>query len=100
MRNVILIVLDTLWADHPSSYGYCRQTSPNLDAFGAVHARFVEARSQAGCTHPSASRYRPEFHTMSSALAQRLGHVEGSASGDRTGSEEARKVLEAVGYLK
>ncbi len=52
-RNVILIVLDTLRADHLSSYGYSRQTSPNLDAFGAAHARFTEARSQAGCTYPS-----------------------------------------------
>jgi hypothetical protein len=31
--NVILVLVDTLRADHLSLYGYKRQTSPNIDRF-------------------------------------------------------------------
>jgi arylsulfatase A-like enzyme len=34
--NVILITLDTVRADHLSSYGYSRQTTPNLDRLAAT----------------------------------------------------------------
>ncbi len=73
-QNVVLIVLDTLRADHLSSYGYGRQTSPNLDAFGRAHARFTEARSQATCTYPSVNSLftsRSAFHF----LGQRRGRI-------------------------
>jgi arylsulfatase A-like enzyme len=53
--NVILILVDTLRADHLSSYGYPRQTSPRLDAFAADNIRFERVRSQAACTSPSVS---------------------------------------------
>jgi arylsulfatase A-like enzyme len=33
--NVILICLDTLRADHVSSYGYSRETTPNIDRWAA-----------------------------------------------------------------
>jgi arylsulfatase A-like enzyme len=32
VRNLVLVSLDTLRADHLSSYGYARSTSPNLDS--------------------------------------------------------------------
>ena len=32
MYNVVLMVIDCLRADHVSSYGYPRQTTPNIDA--------------------------------------------------------------------
>lgn len=41
--NIILIILDTLRADHLSCYGYGRQTSPNLDSIaehGFVYENF------------------------------------------------------------
>ena len=31
--NILLIVVDTLRADHVSLYGYHRETTPNIDAF-------------------------------------------------------------------
>ena len=34
-RNVVLVTVDSLRADHCSSYGYDRETSPNLDALAA-----------------------------------------------------------------
>ena len=65
-RNVILILVDTLRADHLGTYGYPRPTSPNVDAFAAESLKFADARSQASCTFPSAnsiltSRYPSAF---------------------------------------
>jgi len=54
-RNVILILVDTLRADHLGTYGYGRPTSPDVDAFAAEAVKFEDARSQASCTFPSAN---------------------------------------------
>jgi arylsulfatase len=51
--NVVMILVDTLRADHLGMYGYARPTSPRLDAWAATGVRFAEARAQAGCTSPS-----------------------------------------------
>jgi arylsulfatase A-like enzyme len=53
--NVVLILVDTLRADHLGIYGYARPTSPNLDRFFAGGVVFESARSQAACTFPSAN---------------------------------------------
>jgi arylsulfatase A-like enzyme len=52
-RNVIFILVDTLRADRLGTYGYGRDTSPNLDAFARQAVTFENARSQASCTFPS-----------------------------------------------
>lgn len=51
--NILLLVVDTLRADHLSSYGYRRPTSPAIDALAARGVRFAQNRSQAPCTFPS-----------------------------------------------
>ncbi|MEO8277223.1 MAG: sulfatase [Thermoanaerobaculia bacterium] len=51
--NVVWISLDTLRADHLSSYGYGRPTTPTLDALAARGLRFSTAISQAPWTRPS-----------------------------------------------
>lgn len=51
--NVVLIVLDTVRADHLGCYGYSRPTSPRLDAFAAAADRHEVARSTAPWTLPS-----------------------------------------------
>jgi arylsulfatase A-like enzyme len=48
--NVLLIVLDTVRADHLSAYGYERATSPNLEALARRGIRFDQARSAAPWT--------------------------------------------------
>ncbi len=65
-RNVIVVLVDTLRADHLGIYGYSRPTSPNVDAFARESLLFQNARSQASCTFPSAnsiltSRYPSAF---------------------------------------
>ncbi|HET7323746.1 MAG TPA: sulfatase-like hydrolase/transferase [Halococcus sp.] len=44
-RNVFLLTIDALRADHLSSVGYERETTPNLDGFAAKHCQFTTAFS-------------------------------------------------------
>lgn len=50
---VVLIVVDTLRADHVGCYGYSRPTTPNIDAFAAGAVRFDAAHAAASWTVPS-----------------------------------------------
>jgi arylsulfatase A-like enzyme len=51
--HVVLIVVDTLRADHLSTYAYRRPTSPELDKLAAQGAVFERAVSQCSWTQPS-----------------------------------------------
>ncbi len=51
--NVILIVVDTLRADHLPLYGYAAGKTPNLDAFARDAVLFEHAFAQASWTRPS-----------------------------------------------
>ena len=51
--NLVLVVVDTLRADHLGAYGYDRATSPAFDRLSAESTLFLQARAQAPCTFPS-----------------------------------------------
>jgi len=51
--NVVLVMVDTLRADHMSAYGYERETTPFIRQFASQGFVFEHARSQASCTFPS-----------------------------------------------
>jgi len=51
--HVVLISIDTLRADHLSSYGYERETSPRLDALARKGVLFTDATSHSTWTLPS-----------------------------------------------
>lgn len=51
--NILLITVDTLRADHLSSYGYVRPTSPVIDRLAAEGVRFEQAQVQWPKTTPS-----------------------------------------------
>jgi len=51
--KVILIVIDTLRADHLSCYGYVRKTSPNIDEFASQGVLFSRAYPTDVPTQPS-----------------------------------------------
>jgi arylsulfatase A-like enzyme len=53
MPNVLLVVLDTVRADHLSVYGYERDTTPNLARLARRGVVFQEARAPAPWTLPS-----------------------------------------------
>jgi arylsulfatase A-like enzyme len=51
-RNVILISMDTLRADHLSCYGYFRKTSPHIDSLAGRGTRFADVSSTSAWTTP------------------------------------------------
>jgi arylsulfatase A-like enzyme len=51
--NLIMVVVDTLRADHLGCYGYERGTSPHIDAFAAESQVFDNAVAQSSWTSPS-----------------------------------------------
>ncbi len=51
--NLVLITVDTLRADHLSSYGYHLATSPNIDRLASEGVRFARAYSPIPLTGPS-----------------------------------------------
>lgn len=51
--NLILIVLDTVRADHLSCWGYKRQTSPHIDSFACESTVYRQARATSPWTLPS-----------------------------------------------
>jgi arylsulfatase A-like enzyme len=51
--NLLLVVIDTLRADRLSSYGYARNTSPQLDRVAAEGVRFDSSYAAASTTLPS-----------------------------------------------
>jgi arylsulfatase A-like enzyme len=52
-ERVVLVTLDTLRADHVSSYGYPRATTPFLDSLAARGVRFTRAQAAVSHTGPS-----------------------------------------------
>jgi arylsulfatase A-like enzyme len=53
--NVLFVLVDTLRADRLGSYGYERDTSPNIDALAATGIRFAQQDSQSSWTKCSMS---------------------------------------------
>ncbi|MFN2427470.1 MAG: sulfatase [Candidatus Binatia bacterium] len=53
LRNVVLISLDSLRADHVGAYGYERDTSPNFDRFAREGVMFRNAISTSSWTLPT-----------------------------------------------
>lgn len=53
LRDVLLVTVDTLRADHLGIYGYSRPTSPRLDAFFADAARYRRSYAAESSTPPS-----------------------------------------------
>ena len=74
--RVFLIFVDTLRPDHLGMYGYQRDTSPALDAFGKQSVLFEQARSVAPWTLPTARSVltgkHPEFYSEAQTLQGRL----------------------------
>lgn len=52
-KNIIIITIDTLRADHLSYNGYFRRTSPNIDEFSIKSINFKNSFSVSSATWPS-----------------------------------------------
>jgi arylsulfatase A-like enzyme len=51
--NVLVLLVDTLRSDHVSSYGYARQTTPNIDRLAKEGTLFEQAFAASSYTLPS-----------------------------------------------
>ncbi len=71
--NVVVVLVDTLRADHLGAYGYGRPTSPRFDALAAESYLFSDARAQASCTYPSVNSLLTSRHP-----ARFLGQQDGA----------------------
>ncbi|MBI2880513.1 MAG: sulfatase [Candidatus Tectomicrobia bacterium] len=60
--NVILVLVDTVRADHLSAYGYSRPTSPTLEEMAREGMIFEEFRSHANWTVPSVATLFTSLH--------------------------------------
>ena len=80
--NVILIVMDTVRADHLSLYGYHRDTTPNLKKLAADSALYPQALSAADITLTShASIFTGLYPSWHGAYCQPPGAIYGRRIG-------------------
>lgn len=84
--DVVIVVVDTLRADHLGQYGYGRATSPALDVALADATRFTQAWSTSSWTAPATAslltglypprhgtrQYRSVLHAAAPSLAESL----------------------------
>jgi arylsulfatase A-like enzyme len=94
--NVIVIVVDTLRADHLSAYGYKRDTSPFIESLVKQGVMFSDAISASSWTQPShasmlTGRYTYEHQAETKPLDNRFATIGEAmqAQGYRTGAFSA-----------
>jgi len=61
-KNLLVVSIDTLRADHVSCYGYGRETTPNLDALAARSQRFASCWSVLPTTLPAHAAMFTSLH--------------------------------------
>src|SRR4051812_11408137 len=71
--NILFITVDTLRADHLSSYGYPRQTSPEIDRLAAQGVRFDQASSQWPKTTPSFASMLTASYAKDNRIVRKVG---------------------------
>lgn len=83
--NVIFLVIDTLRADHLSSYGYRApgalgdgRTTPYLDQLAEQSWRFDQAYAQAPWTRPSAASYLTGVYPQSHGISTQFDRLDGA----------------------
>ncbi len=88
--NVVLMILDTVRADHFSCYGYSRPTTPNFDRLATRGVRFANAIAPTSWTLPS----------LASIFTGLLPHQHGADWGSAmaAGPWTLAKILRSKGY--
>lgn len=89
--NVLLVVVDTLRADHTSLHGYPRDTTPNLAAFAEGGLVFERARSSSSWTKPSTASLMTGLSAAQHGVEQEDGRLPDAAA-------TLAEVLWASGY--
>jgi len=71
--NLLLLTVDTLRADHVSSYGYPRRTTPVLDRLAAEGVRFDQTAVQWPKTTPSFASMFTATYSKDNDIVRRVG---------------------------
>jgi arylsulfatase A-like enzyme len=71
--NILLITVDTLRADHVSSYGYPRRTTPVLDRLAADGVRFDQTAVQWPKTTPSFASMFTSTYSKDNDIVRKVG---------------------------
>jgi hypothetical protein len=71
--NILLLTVDTLRADHLSSYGYPRRTSPVLDRLASEGVRFEQPAVQWPKTGPSFASIFTSTYPKDNGIVRRVG---------------------------
>ncbi len=71
--NILLLTVDTLRADHLSSYGYPRQTSPVMDRLAVEGVRFDQVAVQWPKTGPSFASIFTATYPKDNGIVRRVG---------------------------
>lgn len=86
--NVVMILIDTLRADHLGCYGYARPISPNIDALAGEGTLFENAVAQSSWTGPSVASLFTSVYPSQHGMTQ-FGST--LATGRPTLAEELRR---------
>lgn len=79
--DIVLVLIDTIRADHLSVNGYCRETTPVLDSLAASGTIWTRVQSQSGWTLPAMT-------SIMTGLSQR-SHGAGHSNGEFYGIDPA-----------
>ncbi|MCB9915961.1 MAG: sulfatase [Planctomycetes bacterium] len=90
--NIVLVVQDTMRADHSSTYEYGKATTPALDALSARGVTYEEARSASSWTWPSTASI------LTGLLPDEHGVTDDSACYLLGENETLAEALQARGY--
>lgn len=75
--NVVIIVIDTVRADHLSAYGYGRSTTPRIDLFARDAVRFAHAYSVSSWTLPAHASLFTGLHPATHGATQEHLQLDG-----------------------
>jgi len=95
--NLIVILVDTLRADHLGPYGYSRATSPRLDALAEDSVVFLRHTSHASRTGPSVATLFTGLHARSHGVVNPLSDFDAKGTLD-AGRLTLAEILSEEGY--
>ncbi len=80
--NLIVVLVDTLRADHLGHYGYARATSPRLDSLAEDSLVFLRHTAHASRTGPSVATLFTGLHARSHGVVNPLSHFDAKGALD------------------
>jgi len=95
--NIVLIVIDTLRADHLGCYGYFRDTSPNIDAFAGQAIFFEQAYAPMATTLPSHASLFTGLYPLEHGIQANVGD-NGRRFRSQPGLRSIVEIMQANGY--